>query len=301
MIERFNDPTDGKRKLIECIQQQSIVANNEDISNFIADNCTLKELSTGQKLIDQEDSDSDIHFVISGNLSVIVNGREIAVRSAKQHVGEMALIDPSAKRSATVVAKEVTVIATLTESSFSKIANEQPILWRRIAVELAHRLRERSKYIKRPNGKPMVFIGSSSENLDFAKKLREKIQNDSRDVSIWCDGGIFELSKSALDSLITSARNYDFAVMIFDDNDIVESRSKTSYAPRDNVIFELGLFMGSLGAERSYIVRSNSADLKIPSDLLGITTLVMDKDKLDESLGAVSAQISSAIDKLGTK
>lgn len=301
MIERFNDPKDGKRKLLECILQQSIVANNEEIANVIVNNCTLKQLSTGQTLIDQDDSDSDIHFIVSGSLSVIVNGREIAIRSAKQHVGEMALIDPSAKRSAAVLAKEITVIATLTESSFSQIANNHPILWRRIAVELAHRLRERSKYIKRPNGKPMVFIGSSSENLDLAKKLRESIHSDSREVSIWSDGGIFELSKSALESLISSARNYDFAIMIFDGNDTVESRNKTSYAPRDNVIFELGLFMGSIGAERSYIVRSNSADLKIPSDLLGITTLVVDKEKINESLGTISAQISLSIDKLGPK
>lgn len=301
MIRRFTDLQEGKRRLVECLLEQIIISNNNEVASFFAENCVLRELNPSEILINQEDNDSDVHFIIAGSFSVVINGREVAVRVSKQHVGEMALIDPSAKRSAAVVAKEVSVVATITEAQFTKIANEHPLVWRRIAVELSHRLRERSKYIKYPNGKPLVFIGSSSENLNVAKIIREELHGDSQEVNIWSEDGIFELSKSSLDSLISAARYYDFAIMIFDENDIIESRENMQFAPRDNVIFELGLFMGSLGAERSFILRSNSADLKIPSDLLGITTIMYEKSDLEKSIAPIVAQVSSAIAKLGPK
>ena len=52
---------------------------------------------------------------------------------------------------------------------------------------------------------------------------------------------------------------------------MIESRKKKQAAPRDNVIFELGLFMGALGRERTFIVKPRHVDIKIPSDLLGVT------------------------------
>lgn len=300
MIEKFIDVENGKRRVLECLLAQEIVANDASIAEFISENCTLREMQAGEILINEnDDSDSDLHLILAGVFSIRINGREIATRFARGHVGEMALIDPSAKRSASVVATDVSVVATITESQFSKIANLNPIMWRRIAVELSHRLRERSKYIKKPNAKPMVFIGSSSENVEIANFVRKQLHGPDMEVNVWDSDGIFKLSKSALESLITAARSYDFAIMIFDENDLIESRNTQSPAPRDNVVFELGLFMGSLGAERAYILRSSSADLKIPSDLLGITTLVYKKDDVQNSVSAILPQIAGVIRKLG--
>ena len=57
------------------------------------------------------------------------------------------------------------------------------------------------------------------------------------------------------------------------DDPLVEARGERKAAPRDNVIFELGLFMGALGRARSFIVRERGVDLKIPTDLLGVTSI----------------------------
>jgi CRP/FNR family transcriptional regulator, cyclic AMP receptor protein len=42
-------------------------------------------------------------------------------------------------------------------------------------------------------------------------------------------------------------------------------------SPRDNVIFELGLFMGALSRERTLVLVPKGMDFKVPSDLLGMT------------------------------
>lgn len=43
---------------------------------------------------------------------------------------------------------------------------------------------------------------------------------------------------------------------------------------RDNVIFELGLFVGHIGKDRCFIlIPDNSDELRIPTDLIGMTSV----------------------------
>ena len=52
------------------------------------------------------------------------------------------------------------------------------------------------------------------------------------------------------------------------------SGDKSADAPRDNVLFELGLFMGRLGRSRTFVAYNKDAGLKLPSDLAGVTAAV---------------------------
>lgn len=117
--------------------------------------------------------------------------------------------------------------------------------------------------------KPRIFIGSSSENIEIAEAIQTNLMYDFQP-EIW-DQSITVLSKSTLHNLMNAVRNFDFAIFILGGEDNANVRNESVTIARDNVIFELGLFMGSLGEDRVFIVKPHSVKLHLPTDLLGIT------------------------------
>lgn len=114
--------------------------------------------------------------------------------------------------------------------------------------------------------KPTIFIGSSKEGLKTAKALEKELE-DIAQISLWPN--IFELNKSNFNNLVSQIAFYDYAILIATADDTVTSRDLTSKGPRDNVLFEFGLFTGGLGDSRVFFLMQDGA--KIPSDLNGIT------------------------------
>ena len=120
---------------------------------------------------------------------------------------------------------------------------------------------------------PRVFIGSSREGLKVVRQIEEAL-SDIALVIPWTDTDYFTKPGAFfLDSLINASQSFDFAVLVFGADDIVQSRGKRTRAPRDNVIFELGLFMSTLQRERTIVVAPTvwRTGLKILSDLAGLT------------------------------
>jgi hypothetical protein len=145
---------------------------------------------------------------------------------------------------------------------------------------------------------PSVFIGSSTEGLDVAREVEMQLQHDAI-TTIWKDS-VFGLSSGTLESLMNVLDQFDFAVMILSPDDLIESRSQSYASPRDNVLFELGLFMGRLGRSRVFIVREQDANLKLPSDLAGITVSPYRKrDNLSAALSPTCTPVIKAIRALG--
>lgn len=115
--------------------------------------------------------------------------------------------------------------------------------------------------------KPSIFIGSSSESLEIAEIVK-KIFETEAEVRIWNED-VFKLNQSGLESLLREINVNDFAILILTPDDVITSRGISSSAPRDNVIFEYGLFLGRLGPNRAFILCEES--VKILSDFAGIT------------------------------
>ena len=148
-----------------------------------------------------------------------------------------------------------------------------------------------------------MFIGSSKESLPIAQAIRFNLDYDDFLLRLWTDG-VFGASQFPIIELERQVQESDFAVLVLGADDEVVSRSEKSDAPRDNVIFELGLFMGALSHERTFMIIPRDCDIKIPTDLLGLTSLNYkpgDFNDLPTSLGPACDQLRHIINKVGVK
>lgn len=130
--------------------------------------------------------------------------------------------------------------------------------------------------------RPTLFIGSSVEGLPLARNVQLQLQ-DVAEVTVW-DQGVFPLGGGALESLVNALDRFDFAVLVVTPDDRTVLRGVERLSARDNVLFELGLFMGRLGRSRTFVLRARTAALQLPSDLAGVTVAVYDDDRQDRNL-----------------
>lgn len=142
--------------------------------------------------------------------------------------------------------------------------------------------------------KPRIFIASSIESMDVADAFNVNLDHQA-EVTVWKNG--FQLSQTSIDSLVKISGTFDFAVFIFTPDDITKIRNQEKNTVRDNVLFELGLFTGTLGKERCFIVRPRDVDMHLPTDLLGLTPVDYDGNRSDGNLEAAVNHPSTLIKK----
>ncbi len=133
--------SDGRRHLINSLTSQALI-RDQNLAVVVSRRVKLEAVPAGTKLIRQTASDSDLFLILEGEFSIVINGRMVARAKAGEHVGEMSVVDPRMPRSASVTATSDSIVARITEPDFSALADRFPQLWRRIALELAGRLRE---------------------------------------------------------------------------------------------------------------------------------------------------------------
>lgn len=149
---------------------------------------------------------------------------------------------------------------------------------------------------------PRAFIGSSSEGLPVANKLQALLEHDLEAV-VWNQGTVFALGDATLEALETAVLDYEFGIFVFTPDDELNMRGETKPVARDNVIFELGLFVGKLTRRRAFAVHPRKGAIALPSDLHGITTATYDPDqkKLAVALGPVCERIREAVARMETE
>ncbi len=121
--------------------------------------------------------------------------------------------------------------------------------------------------------KPRIFLGSSGKQAKLLQAITRGLE-DVADVEPWTT--TFNPGRSTLDRLVELSQEVDFAAFVFaqDDWTTTDASQSGQASPRDNVVFEAGLFGGALGIRRTFILHANGS--KLPSDLLGLTSVRYD-------------------------
>ena len=140
LLKQF-EGSDGRRHLIRALTLQPLV-RDQNLAIVVARRVKLEAVAAGMNLIQQGASDTDLFLILDGAFSIVIDGRIVARAKAGEYVGEMSIVDPRMPRSASVTATSDSIVARITEPDFSALADRFPQLWRRIALELAGRLRE---------------------------------------------------------------------------------------------------------------------------------------------------------------
>ena len=149
--------------------------------------------------------------------------------------------------------------------------------------------------------KPRIFLGSSGRQAALLQALTRGLA-DVADVEPWT--ATFNPGSTTLGRLVELTREVDFAAFVFAQDDWTSAEPPASDAvaagqasPRDNVVFEAGLFGGVLGMERTFILHANGA--KLPTDLLGLTCVRYGDATRTAEVKAVNQKLRKAIDDIG--
>lgn len=149
--------------------------------------------------------------------------------------------------------------------------------------------------------KPRIFLGSSGKQAKLLQALTRGLE-DVAQVEPWTTS--FNPGTTTLERLLELTRQVDFAAFVFAQDDWTANTAPAAAAaatgqasPRDNVVFEAGLFGGVLGMRRTFILHASGA--KLPTDLLGLTCVRYDGSASAAEMKTVCQKLRNAIENEG--
>jgi len=146
--------------------------------------------------------------------------------------------------------------------------------------------------------KPRIFLGSSGQQAKLLQAITRGLE-DVADVEPWMT--TFNPGRGTLDRLVELSQEVDFAAFVFaqDDWTTTDASPSGEASPRDNVVFEAGLFGGALGIRRTFILHAHGS--KLPSDLLGLTSVRYDPSTSPAEVRAINQKLRKAIETEGRR
>jgi CAP12/Pycsar effector protein, TIR domain len=146
--------------------------------------------------------------------------------------------------------------------------------------------------------KPRIFLGSSGKQAKLLQAITRGL-SDVADVEPWTT--TFNPGRNTLDRLVELSEEVDFAAFVFarDDWTTTDAAPSGEASPRDNVVFEAGLFGGALGIRRTFILHAQ--DSKLPTDLLGLTSVRYDPAAGPAEVRAINQKLRKAIETEGRR
>jgi hypothetical protein len=150
--------------------------------------------------------------------------------------------------------------------------------------------------------KPRIFLGSSGKQAKLVQAMTRGLEDVAR-VEPWTTS--FNPGTTTLERLLELAHEVDFAAFAFARDDWTTNNVSASppsesgqASPRDNVVFEAGLFGGILGMRRTFILHANGT--KLPSDLLGLTCVRYGEATSAAEMKLVNQKLRKAIESEGS-
>ncbi len=149
--------------------------------------------------------------------------------------------------------------------------------------------------------KSRIFLGSSGKQEKLLQGLTRGL-GEAAEVIPWTTS--FFPGTTTIERLMELTREVDFAAFVFAQDDWTavnvsgappEGAGQAS--PRDNVVFEAGLFGGVLGLRRTFILHANGA--KLPTDLLGLTSIRYGNTGTAAEVRTVNQKLRKAIEHEG--
>jgi len=302
----------GQAARIEALRKQRMLEGAPTgLLADVAKAVRIEELKKGKVIIRQDAPNKDVFFVLCGaGLQVVINGRLHALRECGEVLGEMSMLVRNSKASATVCAAGATVVARMTQEKLIALAVKYPSLWKGMSTVLAERLQQRNVHIRPRSAVPAVFIGSSKEQLSAARTARQElvaILGKRVEVVVWNDtSAIFRPGSTTMADLVVASQRFDYGLFVFAPDDELKLREMKYEAVRDNVVLELGLYMGAFNDPRRALILQPAPSaatkaLRKPTDLDGMTVLMYDPSKIGETVREQMEMFAAVIRRDGPR
>jgi CRP-like cAMP-binding protein len=137
--------TAGKKRLATALKSHEIIGKNATLAREVAEQASVEDFPSGKTLLEQNATDNHLYMILDGEVAIVVNGKRVATSGPGAPIGEMAIVDPSGGRSASVVAIKDSVVARLTRPRFMALAKKHPQIWFAIARHLTRHVRAHNK------------------------------------------------------------------------------------------------------------------------------------------------------------
>jgi len=155
--------------------------------------------------------------------------------------------------------------------------------------------------------KSKIFLASSSRTLVLAEKLRDELDTEFSQATLWREESRTQVGSTIIEWLEGVPKQYDFAVIFLAKDDVLTSGDRQNLKARDNCVFEAGLFMSAIGRRRCFLVNSVSQS-DLPSDLGGIISIpfkeplnLQDRRACGEAILQVAARLKDTVQRDGPR
>jgi CRP/FNR family transcriptional regulator, cyclic AMP receptor protein len=260
-------------RLASAIRKHKLVEHDPELTNEFLRVGEQMDLVAGEVVYQEGDVARGIFLVLLGSIQLTQHGNTLQLLQPGEDFGTWPYLFSDPRYKVTAAATADALLFHIDDQAFQQVTNRFPRIWKHIARIQVERLQHQDRLLLPKNPRVKLFIGSSTEQIESARKLANYLvcNEDALEVLVW--DSLFGNLEYPLEALTRMLGDSDFAALIWGGEDTTHSRSSVEASPRDNVIFEAGLSIGRLGRSRTFILVPEDATsrLKIPSDLAQAT------------------------------